>query len=68
MNLAYNDQRLNITPQPDDTPEILGAKLAARLRWDGGAITAAFLEALTEANFHQLREQLDPIIKKHIGE
>jgi hypothetical protein len=25
-------------------------------------------EALTEANFHQLREQLDPIIKKHIGE
>jgi hypothetical protein len=66
MNLAYNDQRLNITPQPDDTPEILGTKLAARLMWDGGAITAAFLEALTEANFHQLRAELDPIIQKHL--
>jgi len=59
---------MNITPHPDDTPEILGEKLAMRLMWQGDAITAAFLAALTEANFHQLREQLEPIIKKHLGE
>jgi hypothetical protein len=35
--------------------------------WDGGQITAAFLEALTEANFHQLRAELEPIIQKHLG-
>lgn len=68
MNLDYNDQRLNITPQPDDTPEILGEKLAARLMWQGDAITAAFLAALTEANFHQLRDQIEPLINKHLGE
>ena len=67
MNLAYNDQRLNITPQPDDTPEILGEKLAARLMWQGDQITAAFLAALTEANFHQLRDKLESIINEHLG-
>ena len=65
MNLAYNDQRLNITPQPDDTPEILGEKLAARLMWNGDAITAAFLAALTEANFHKLREDVERLINQH---
>ena len=57
---------MNITPHEDDTPEILGTKLAARLMWDGLAITEAFLEALTEANFHQLRAQLEPIIQRHL--
>jgi hypothetical protein len=59
---------MNITPHQDDTPAILGEKLAQRLMWDGHNITDAFMAALTEANFHQLREQLDPIIKKHLGE
>jgi len=58
---------MNITPEPNDTPEILGEKLAQRLMWDGHNITDAFMAALTEANFHQLREQLQPIIKKHLG-
>jgi len=58
---------MNITPHPDDTPEILGEKLAQRLMWDGGAVTDAFMAALTEANFHQLRAELEPIINKHLG-
>jgi hypothetical protein len=58
---------MNITPHEDDTPEILGEKLAARLMWDGHAIAAAMLAALTEANFHQLRAELEPIINKHLG-
>lgn len=58
---------MNITPHEDDTPEILGEKLAQRLMWDGNAITAAMLAALTEANFHQLRAELEPVIKKHLG-
>jgi hypothetical protein len=57
---------MNITPHEDDTPEILGEKLAQRLQWEGHAITAAFLAALTEANFHQLRAQLEPVIKQHL--
>lgn len=57
---------MNITPHEDDTPEILGEKLAQRLQWDGNAITAAFLAALTEANFHTLRAQLEPVIKNHL--
>ena len=47
-------------------PREVGEYIARVYRWDGGAITAAFLAALTEANFHQLREQLDPIIQKHL--
>lgn len=66
MDLDYNDQRLNITPQPDDTPETLGEKLASRLRWDGNDITAAFLAALTDANYHALRKELEPIIYNHL--
>lgn len=58
---------MNITPHPDDTPEILGEKLAQRLMWQGNQITAAFLAALTEANFHQLRDKLEPIINEHLG-
>lgn len=59
---------MNITPEPNDTPEILGEKLAQRLMWQGNQITAAFLAALTEANFHQLRDKLEPIIHEHLGE
>ena len=56
---------MNITPHEDDTPEILGEKLAQRLQWDGNAITAAFLAALTEANFHQLRKDVERVINQH---
>jgi hypothetical protein len=49
------------------TPEQMGERLAFFLKWEGHAITAAFLAALTEANFHQLRAQLEPIIYEHLG-
>lgn len=49
------------------TPEEIGERVAFFLHWDGDAITAAFLAALTEANFHQLRDTLEPIINEHLG-
>ena len=48
------------------TPEEMGERLAFFLRWDGQAITKAFLAALTDANFHTLRTELEPVIKKHL--
>lgn len=47
-------------------PQEIGEFIARVYRWNGQAITAAFLAALTEANFHQLRTELDPIILKHL--
>ena len=35
-----------------------------RCEWDGADICAVFLEALTDANFHILREILEKEIKK----
>jgi hypothetical protein len=35
-----------------------------RCEWDGEDICAVFLEALTDANFHTLREKLEKVIKK----
>lgn len=48
------------------TPEEMGERLAFFLRWDGQEITTAFLAALTDANYHTLRAQLEPVIKKHL--
>ena len=36
--------------------------------WDGEDICAVFLEALTDANFHTLREKLEKVIKKEFKE
>jgi len=36
--------------------------------WDGEDICAVFLEALTDANFHTLREKLEKVIKKELKE
>jgi hypothetical protein len=35
-----------------------------RCEWDGEDICLVFLEALTDANFHTLREKLEKVIKK----
>jgi hypothetical protein len=37
-----------------------------RCEWDGEDICAVFLEALTDANFHTLREKLEKVIKKEL--
>jgi hypothetical protein len=39
-----------------------------RCEWDGEDICAVFLEALTDANYHTLREILEEIIKKEFEE
>ena len=39
-----------------------------RCEWDGEDICAVFLEALTDANFHSLREILEETIKKEFQE
>ena len=44
-------------------PAEVGEFIARVYRWDGDAICAAFLEALTEANFHQLREKIELTIE-----
>jgi hypothetical protein len=35
--------------------------------WDGASICAVFLESLTDANFHTLREQLEGHIKEYFA-
>jgi len=53
---------LNENTPPTDTGELI----ARIYRWSGGKITAAFLAALTEANYHALRAELEPIIYNHL--
>lgn len=38
--------------------EQLGVEISQRCTWDGKAIVGAFFEALTDANFHNLRYKL----------
>jgi hypothetical protein len=38
--------------------------IAEKTGWDGDFICQIFLEALTEANFHSLRKELEVIINK----
>ena len=45
------------------SPEEIGEFIARVYRWDGNSICAAFLEALTEANFHTLRKQMEQLIE-----
>jgi len=54
----------NETTDPAD----IGEFIARVYRWDGNAITAAFLAALTDANHHALRADLEPIINKHLND
>ena len=44
----------------------LALSISTQCRWDGLAICAVFLEALTDANFHMLRERLEDAIKKEL--
>lgn len=49
------------------TNEEIGERVAFFLKWDGNAICEAFLSALTDANYHALRREIEPIINKHLG-
>lgn len=43
---------------PDELQN-LGVNIARQCTWDGDAIIKAFFEALTDANFHNLRYKLN---------
>jgi hypothetical protein len=49
------------------TNEEIGQNVAFFLKWNGNAICEAFLEALTDSNFHTLRKQLEIVINKELG-
>ena len=54
----------NETTDPAD----IGEFIARVYRWDGHAIAAAFLAALTDSNFHALRADLEPVINQHLND
>jgi hypothetical protein len=39
-------------------PEALGREISHTCKWDGQAITEAFIAALTDANFHTFAEKV----------
>ena len=49
-------QKLELVPEV--TPEKLGQQISLFCRWDGQAITEAFIAALTDANFHTFAEKV----------
>lgn len=44
--------------------ELKGQDIASELKWNGKLICEVFLEALTDANFHSLRKELEKVINK----
>ena len=48
--------------------QTIALDVSYRCEWDGDLICAIFLEALTDANFHTLRGQLEEHIKKYLEE
>jgi hypothetical protein len=58
---------MNIQLEDTDTPQEVGAKLAARFAWNDGPIMECMLEALTDANFHSLRAQIESLYNEIKG-
>jgi hypothetical protein len=58
---------MNIQLEDTDTPQEVGAKIAARFAWNDAPIMECMLEALTDANFHSLRAQLEAVYINHKG-
>jgi len=56
---GYTDATVNLIYSPEG--------IAQAMTWDGHRITALFMAALTDANFHALRAQLEPLINEHLG-
>lgn len=48
----------------DDELHSLAVHVSRNCEWDGEDICRVFLEALTDANFHTLRGQLEEYIKE----
>lgn len=50
----------------DDELHSLAVHVSRNCEWDGEDICRVFLEALTDANFHTLRGQLEGHIKEYL--
>lgn len=50
----------------DDELHSLAVHVSRNCEWDGEDICRVFLEALTDANFHTLRSELEVFIKERI--
>ena len=48
----------------DKKAEHLAEEIAQKLDWDGLEISKVFMLALTEANFHTLRKEIEEILKR----
>jgi hypothetical protein len=59
---AYKKGYTDAVTQLIYTPE----GIAQAMHWEGDRIASLFLDALTDANYHILRTELEPIINKHL--
>jgi hypothetical protein len=57
-----------MTDNNDTRTASLFEELASTVRWNGHPITEAFLASLSDADFHALRADLEPIINKHLND
>lgn len=57
---------IRITIDNTMTPDAIGQTIARLYAWDGQMIVDAFLEALTDANYHGLREKLETIVQTEL--
>ena len=44
----------------------MALNVSYRCEWDGDLICAIFLEALTDANYHTMREKLEKVIREEL--
>ena len=65
---AVEDESEDAAQEPTDQELVnLALSVSSKCRWDGLAVCAVFLEALTDANFHMLRDRLEDAIKKELN-
>lgn len=50
----------------DDELHSLAVHVSRNCEWDGYSICAVFLEALTDANYHTMREKLEEVIREEL--
>lgn len=48
----------------DKKAKQLAEEIAQKLDWDGLEISKVFMLALTEANFHTLRKEIEEVLKR----
>lgn len=49
-------------------PETIGVDIARQCKWVGEDIMSAFLEALTDANYHALRLRIEETYNNYLEE